>query len=208
MKQIFVHGLGQTPASWDKTILALGGREPPVCPDLAGLVRGREASYDNLYQAFSRLCAGTGGSVDLCGLSLGAVLSLHYAIDHPERVRSLVLIAPQYKMPKGLLRFQNLLFRGMPKTMFQQTGFEKADFIRLCGSMIKLDFSHSLTEITCPVLIVCGKKDAANQKAAAALSDILGTSQLHVLEDSGHEVNVDAPEALAKLLRGFSPWNT
>lgn len=203
MQQIFVHGLGQTPACWDRTILTLDGSEPPLCPDLAGLVRGREASYDNLYRAFSRLCAGTGGSVDLCGLSLGAVLSLHYAIDHPEQVRSLVLIAPQYKMPKGLLRFQNLLFRGMPKAMFQQTGFAKADFIRLCGSMITLDFSHSLTEITCPVLIACGKKDAANQKAAEALTGLLKNAELRMVEGAGHEVNVDAPEALAELLRGL-----
>lgn len=203
MKRIFVHGLGQTPASWDKTILALDGGETPVCPDLAKLVRDCETGYDNLYRAFSRLCAGTGGSVDLCGLSLGAVLSLHYAIDHPEQVCSLVLIAPQYKMPKGLLRFQNLLFRAMPKAMFRQTGFAKADFIRLCGSMAELDFSRSLTRITCPVLIVCGKKDAANQKAAEALSGLLKNAELQMVEGASHEVNVDAPEALASTLRNF-----
>ena len=39
----------------------------------------------------------------LCGLSLGAVLTLNYAIDHPDKVKALVLIAAQYKMPKKLL---------------------------------------------------------------------------------------------------------
>ena len=54
----------------------------------------------------------------------GGVLALNYAVDHPEKVQQLVLIAPQYKMTEKLLRFQNLLFRFMPDSMFQQMGFE------------------------------------------------------------------------------------
>ena len=63
--------------------------------------------------------------IDLCGLSLGGVLSLNYAIEYPHKINSLVLIAPQYKMPVNLLKVQNLLFRFMPKAAFQSTGFEK-----------------------------------------------------------------------------------
>ena len=35
--------------------------------------------------------------LNLCGLSLGAVLALNYAIDFPKKVNSLILIAPQYE---------------------------------------------------------------------------------------------------------------
>ena len=35
----------------------------------------------------------------LCGLSLGGVLALNYAIEHPEKIKGMVLIATQYKMP-------------------------------------------------------------------------------------------------------------
>lgn len=51
--------------------------------------------------------------------SLGAVLTLNYAIDHPDKVKALVLIAAQYKMPKKLLKVQNMLFHLMPNSAFQ-----------------------------------------------------------------------------------------
>ncbi len=203
MRQIYLHGLGQTPDSWKETIARLKAAENSVCPDLAGMIRGREASWQNLYAACSEFLDGFEEAVDLCGLSLGGVLALHYAIDHPEKVHSLVLIAPQYKMPRGLLRLQNILFRLMPKSAFQQTGFEKAQFLRLCGTMMDLDFSGSVQKITCPALVICGERDSANRKAAAELAGMLEHAELQIISGSGHEVNVDAPEALAEALRGF-----
>ena len=203
MKQVFVHGLGQLPAVWEKTLLNLRSGEEAVCPDLAALVRGREVDYGNLYKAFSDFCGGLDGPLDLCGLSLGGVLALHYAAARPENVRSLVLIAAQYKMPKGLLKVQNALFRLMPKGMFRQAGFEKGDFLRLCGSMAELDFTRQLSCVVCPALILCGERDAANRRASAELAGMLPNARLKVIKGAGHEVNADAPKALAEALRGF-----
>ena len=203
MKQVYIHGLGQTSESWEKTISRLKNREHIICPDLAGLIQTGEAEYTSLYLAFSDLCNRLDESLDLCGLSLGSVLALNYAIDYPERVHSLVLIAPQYKMPKGLLRFQNIIFHFMPQSLFKSTGFRKADFIRLCQSMIKLDFSKPVDKISCPVLIVYGERDGANKKAAMELSKALKDGTLKKISDAGHEVNTDAPETLSKLLRAF-----
>lgn len=203
MNQVYIHGLGQTPDSWNETISALDPGAAVLCPDLAGLVRGQDPTYQNLYRAFCAQCGGLEGPIDLCGLSLGAVLALNYAVDAPEKVRSLVLIAPQFKMPKALLRFQGLVFHFMPKSTFPQTGFGKNEFIRLNRSMLDLDFSRSLHNISCPVLIVCGEKDAANQKATAALDRMLKNSRLQIIQQAGHEVNVDAPAALAEALRLF-----
>lgn len=203
MKRVFIHGLGQSPAVWEKTILCLGSGEEAVCPDLAALVRGREADYGNLYEAFSGFCGGLDAPVSLCGLSLGGVLALHYAAEHPDNVRSLVLIAAQYKMPKGLLRVQNALFRLTPAPMFRRSGFEKRDLLRLCGSMEELDFTDRLSGVACPALILCGERDAANRKAAAELAGILPRARLREVRGAGHEVNADAPEALAEALRDF-----
>ncbi len=203
MRQIYLHGLGQTPADWEKTILLLGSAECGVCPDLAGLLQGQEAAYGNLYKALSKICDSFDEAIDLCGLSLGGILALNYAIDHPGKVHSLVLIAAQYKMPKGLLRFQNILFRFMPKTMFRQTGFGKAEFLRLCKTMAELDFSAALQKVACPVLVICGGKDAANRTAAGELAGLLGNAELQMIHGSGHEVNVEAPERLAEALRDF-----
>ena len=56
-----------------------------------------------MYAAFCDYCGDFSQSLNLCGLSLGAVLALNYAIDFPQRVNSLILIAPQYDMPKFLI---------------------------------------------------------------------------------------------------------
>jgi len=203
MRQIYLHGLGQTPADWEKTITQLGAVECSICPNLADLLQGQEAAYRNLYTAFSKICDSIDEAIDLCGLSLGGILALNYAIDHPEKVHSLVLIAAQYKMPKRLLRFQNMLFRFMPKTMFRQTGFGKAEFLLLCKTMMELDFSGSIQEVACPALVICGENDSANKKAAAELAGTLGNAELQMIHGSGHEVNVDEPGKLAEVLRGF-----
>ncbi len=203
MQQIYLHGLGQTPNSWKKTIMQLRPAAHSICPDLAELVQGQDATYQNLYKAFSEKCDGFDEKIDLCGLSLGGVLALNYACEHPEKVNSLVLIAAQYKMPKVLLRIQNILFQFMPKAMFQQTGFSKVDFLLLCKTMMELDFSNSIQKITCPTLVICGEKDSANKKAAVELAGIIKNAEFQVINGSGHEVNIEAPETLAGILYDF-----
>lgn len=203
MRPIFLHGLGQTPASWKKTIAQLEFAECCVCPDLAELCKGEQVSYQTLYEGFSKICDKFDEPLDLCGLSLGGVLALNYSIDHPEKVNSLVLIAAQYKMPKGLLKLQNFLFQLMPESMFQQTGFGKKQFIRLCKTMMELDFSSSLQKISCPTLILCGQRDSANKKAAKKLAELLKNAELQIISGSRHEVNLEAPEKLSEALCVF-----
>ncbi len=203
MKYLYLHGLGQTKDSWDRVVNATNELHNSICLNLAELVEGNNVIYMKLYTAFSKECGKEKEEMVLCGLSLGAVLALNYAIDHPNKVKALVLIAPQYKMPRKLLKFQNMLFRFMPKSTFQQTGFDKADFISLCDTMADLDFSDSLQKVTCPVLLVCGENDKANKKAAEELNRYLSHSSFHEILGTGHEVNREAPEKLATLLQEF-----
>lgn len=203
MRPIFLHGLGQTPASWEKTIAQLESAQDCVCPNLAKLYQGDNITYQNLYEGFSEICDEFDEPLDLCGLSLGGVLALNYTIDHPEKVNSLVLIAAQYKMPKGLLKLQNILFQLIPKSMFQQTGLGKKEFIRLCKAMMELDFSSSLQKVSCPTLILCGQRDSANKKASTELAGLLKNAKLQIIPGSGHEVNIEAPKKLSEALGVF-----
>ncbi len=203
MKNILIHGLGQTPSSWEKTIITMTSAEDCLCPDLTQFLHDKEAIYANLYQAFFQYCAEFEKSVNLCGLSLGGILALQYTIENPEKVNSLVLVGTQYVMPKRLLKFQNMIFHIMPDKAFQETGFGKKEFISLSKSMMDLDFSAALQEIECPVLLVCGKKDSANKRAAIEMRQQIPCAKLKLMESAGHEVNMDAPEELGKLLEGF-----
>ena len=203
MKYLYLHGLGQKPDSWNRVIKETKVSESSISLSLAGMLEGKSATYKELYSAFSSECDKENDGIVLCGLSLGAVLALNYAIDHPDKVKALVLIAAQYKMPKKLLKFQNMLFRLMPNSMFRQIGFKKADVISLCGTMAELDFRDSLHNVSCPVLIVCGEKDNANKKASKELCHYLNNSYFHELMKTGHEANIEAPEELAIVLQRF-----
>ena len=203
MKYLYLHGLGQKPDSWNKVIKETKVSESSISLSLAGMLEGKDVTYSELYSAFSEECDKENEAIVLCGLSLGAVLALNYAIDHPDKVKALVLIAAQYKMPEKILKAQNMLFHLMPNSMFRQIGFKKADVISLCGTMAELDFRDSLHNVSCPVLIVCGEKDNANKKASKELGRYLSKSSFHELLKTGHEVNIESPEKLAIVLQRF-----
>ncbi len=203
MELILIHGLGQTAASWDKTAAYLTDGATPVCPELSELFGSGKRTYNSLYKGFSEYCEGFSEPVNLCGLSLGAVLALNYAADNPQKVRSLTLIAAQYKTPELLMKLQSVIFRLMPERTFNDIGFAKKDFIELNDSMAKLDLSGRLGNISCPVLIACGEKDRANLKASRKLSQRLNGPEPVIIGGAGHEANIDKPKQLAELLTGF-----
>ena len=174
MKYLYLHGLGQKPDSWNRVIKETKVSKSSRSLSLSEMLEGKAATYKELYSAFSSECDKENEEIVLCGLSLGAVLTLNYAIDHPDKVKALVLIAAQYKMPE-----------------------------KLCGTMAELDFSDSLHKVSCPVLIVCGEKDNANKKTAKELCHYLNNSNFHELMKTGHEANIEAPEELAIVLQRF-----
>ena len=203
MKYLYLHGLGQTSANWDNVI-----RETEVADDSISLSLNamKHATYDELYSALIDEC-NKYDDIALCGLSLGAVLALNYALDNPNKVKRLVLIAPQYKMPKFLLKLQNLMFKFIPASSFDSIGFKKEDFISLCASMAKLDFSHSLDNISCPVLAVCGEKDNVNKKASKELVNHLKDANYLELLNTGHQANIESYKKLALNLNKFYQKN-
>lgn len=203
MSYIFIHGLGQQSSSWNQTISFMNLTDPWFSLDLMALLGHREATYSNLYQAFKEDCLSCPGELHLCGLSLGAVLALNFAIDHPEDVQSLVLIGGQYQMPKTLLKIQSVLFRLMPQRSFVKMGFKKEEFLRLTSTMSDLDFSAECGKIACPALIVCGEKDSANQRAAREMAKMFPCAEMTIIKNARHEVNIDAPKALAEALYDF-----
>lgn len=201
MRWVMLHGLGQTPESWKTVVQTAGLKTEACCPNLADWLGGGD--YSGLYQGLEEYCDRMDAPFFLCGLSLGGVLALQYAAEHPDRVAALALIGAQYVMPKRLLKVQNLLFSLLPERMFRETGMGKEKMIALTGSMMGLDFTEDLDRIRCPALVLCGERDRANRAAAQALGTRLPLGELSFVKGAGHEVNVDAPEALAAKLKKF-----
>lgn len=202
-KVILIHGSGHKASSWQKTLSFLDHQEDILCPELSAILNGREASFPNLRAAFAQYCAQAGVPVHLCGLSLGGILALDYALDHPENVKTLVLIGTPHKVPKFAFALQNVVFRLLPKSTFTSMAFDKKDTFALGNSMKNLDFSGRLGEVQCPTLILCGEKDGANLKSARFLAGHIPGAELQVLENTGHVVNEENPRALAERLNAF-----
>lgn len=200
MKYVLLHGMGQSASSWDKVISFLPDDTESVCPELSDFFTVGNCCYSKMYSVFCDYCDKFSEALNLCGLSLGAVLALNYAIDFPQKVNSLILIAPQYDMPKFLLKVQNVLFKFTPKSQFKDIGLTKKDFITLTNSMADMDFTKSLKKVSCPVFIFCGEKDNVNKKAAIKLAEKLPKAKFRTIKNSGHEVNIENPKSLAKLM--------
>ena len=201
--KIFVHGSGHKATSWDKTISYMTNNEDIVCPNLSSILKGKEASYENLYSSFVKYCSEIDGQIHLCGLSLGGILALNFTLDFPKKVKSLVLIGTPYKVPKLAFCFQNIIFRFLPKSIFETMAFDKKDTFVLGNTMKNLDFSDRVKNIKCPTLILCGKKDSANVKSAQFLSQNIKSAELKIIENTGHVVNEENPKVLAELLSEY-----
>ena len=96
---------------------------------------------------------------------------------------------------------QNFLFRLMPGKFFESNGITKKNMISLVNSMKHLDFSSDLERIKRPVAIICGEKDRANLRASKSLKELLPQSRLYIIPNTGHEINKENPEAIAKILK-------
>ena len=201
--KIFVHGSGHKATSWEKTISYMTNNEDIVCPNLSSILEGKEASYENLYSSFVKYCNEFDGQIHLCGLSLGGILALNFALDFPQKVKTLILIGTPYKVPKVAFSFQNIIFRFLPKSIFETMAFDKKNTFALGDTMKNLDFSDRVKNIKCPTLILCGKKDSANMKSADYLSQSIRSAELKIIENTGHVVNEENPKALADILNEY-----
>lgn len=203
MKKILIHGSGHKADSWNKVIAYMNNAKDIICPNLATILNGKEASYTNLYSSFAEYCNKTDRKIDLCGLSLGGILALNYAIDYPDKVEKLILIGTPHKVPKVMFSIQNVVFKFLPKSLFETMAFNKKDTFTLGNTMKSLDFSNRIHEIQCPTLVICGEKDSANIKSAYYLSENIKNAELKIIANTGHIVNEENPKELASVINEY-----
>ncbi len=203
MKKILIHGSGHKADSWNKVLSYMKDNKDILCPELSTILNGKEASYNNLYSSFVEYCGKMNGQIELCGLSLGGILALNYAIDYPDKIKSLVLIGTPHKVPKIMFNIQNVIFKFLPKRIFEEMAFNKKDTFILGNSMKKLDFSNKIQNISCKTLIICGEKDNANIKSAYYFAKNIKNARIEIIKNAGHILNEENPKQLSELLNKF-----
>lgn len=201
MTYVLVHGLGQDSSSW-KSVTGHLSEEVEI-PDLFDLLKGEDYRYQELYESFCKYLDNFSGTLDICGLSLGGLLALDYTKNHPDKVRSLILIGTPHRIPKLLYFIQGIIFHLMPNNAFKELGVSKKEFIKLSNSMTSLDIMNDVDKIKCKTLLICGSKDKADKPSLEPLHNAIKDSEVKIVEGAGHTVNEDKPEKLAQLI---SSW--
>lgn len=200
-KTILIHGLGQTSESYDDVLKYVKNKKEYDVFDLFNLKN--DINFKNIYDNFSKKMENYDGKINLCGLSLGGIIALKYTINNPEKVNKLILIATPDKTPKILFNLQIFIFKFLPESTFKSIGLNKSEVINLMKSCVDIDLRKDLKYIENPVLIICGKKDNINKLICSKMNKLILNSEFKIIENAGHEVNMDNPKKLAEIIDNF-----
>lgn len=200
---MFLHGLGERADAWTHQVSLLPAGRVGVVPPIPGLDDDERFTIEGAADAVLADLDRRGiRSARVCGLSLGAVIAARIAIDHPERVDSLLLSGGQVRPPRALVAAGSALVRVLPDSLAAPPGVERHRVLEALDEVGRVDLRADLARITAPTLVVCGSRDLANLPAARALAKGIPGARLHVMAGAGHHVHRDAPEEFAALVAG------
>lgn len=201
-----VHGLGQTPQSWQDQVTAMPAGFKAVAPWLRGLRPGRAQEFSVEGAADDVLALLNQHGVEqmsLVGVSLGAMVALDAAIRSPETVSHLVLAAGQVNPPRSVMRMQRLVFSMVPAKRLASMGVEKKRFLQALDQAATIDYRSRLGLVTARTLVIVGADDKANLTAARDLAAGIPGARLEVIPGVGHQPNVEDPAAFNALVWPF-----
>ena len=138
VKILFLHGLGQNKEAFDKTIENINFKDIENIDLIPN--NSKDLTFFDLVDMLENKIKGIKKPVIICGISLGAILAMELYFRNPQKIASLILIAPQYKIPKMLMNFQNLIFKIMPEKFFKKTKISKNNMISIASSIKNLDY--------------------------------------------------------------------
>jgi len=214
---VMVHGLliGSL-ASWYFTSApALARRHRVRVYDLRGhgLSEHATTGYDVRTMAGDLAAVAGTEPIDLVGHSWGALIALRFALDHPERVRRLVLVEAPLP-PSSVAEMAAFLEGGdlaaaLPAQM-RATGRRGERLVRALSRLV-LETSLvadlraerdpdpvELAHLRCPTLIVYGDRSTC-APGGARLAEAIPGSRHEVLA-GGHYLHLDARDALTGLI--------
>lgn len=203
---IFLHGLGETPQTWQDQVTALPEGRSAVAPWLRGTRPGRSVGFEMDAAAddvLALVSAHGAESALLCGQGLGALVALVAATRAPDAVAALVLTGALAVPSRAALRAQAAVLRFTPSATWRARGVDKAQVLETLGRLARVDLAGRIATVRAPALLVAGADDAAGVRAAGELGRHLPDSRLEVVPGAGARVPQEAPAAFNALLYSF-----
>jgi 3-oxoadipate enol-lactonase len=233
---VLLHGLGGDPSDWSAQIPALDGR-CVVIPDLRGFGASIDAtgpySVERHAEDLLGLLRHLGVEVvDLVGHSMGGAIALQFALDHPGRVRRMILVNSladfrlhgiarplEYGLRRLIiatlgLRILNrlLIWRNFPRG--DQAGIRamlrdrsasnrKAAYLQAMESLVCWSARDRLTDVRAKTLVVTGELDLTPVSEKTELIDRIPDAELAVVAGSRHGTPIGAAGAFNGLMLEF-----
>ena len=200
MKLIFLHGLGQSADSW-KEVQELLVDYPSEALELfpSGVATYQEAK-ERIYQYLSKETE----PFVLIGLSLGAALALELSSYDLPNLQALVLSGCPLKVAGNILFYiQLLIFKLLPKRVFEKQGADKALMVRVSEELKTLDLREIARNCPYPSLLICGSQDKPNLSSMKTIQELMPNSQFQIIPDGPHVLNKEKPKEFVENTRSF-----
>lgn len=228
---ILIHGAGGTHLFWPSEMRRLPGYRIHA-PDLPGHGksngRGQQSIRAYAEELVEWLAAMGVHSAVFVGHSMGGAIALTLALDFPEHVLGLGLVASGARMrvaPAILESAANPTTFHNAVEMIVASAFSPESSPRLIElasqrmaetrpSVLHGDFlacdafdeTERLAQIRQPALVVCGADDKLTPpRYSQFLADTLPNASLRMIPNAGHMVMLEQPQAVASALAAFLP---
>ena len=236
---LLLHGIGASHLVWNSVLPLLASNHRVLAPDLRG--HGRSPNPPGSHYTFEELEGDVlkllddheQPTVHLAGLSGGALLSLRLALDHPERVRSLVMISgmayadahtravaerwEETYRQDGPDAFALRALKDLYYPDWIEAHLDYADQLREVAQhldltpaimwaheMARFDERKRIASIHLPTLIVQAMDDqVVDASHGRILRQSIPGSQIRILAQTGHMVPLERPTELAEALLTF-----
>ncbi len=234
---LFLHGLGSSTRDWEFQVPAFAEKYSVITVDMRGHGQSDKPPGPYSIRQFSEDTAAFMRALGVApahviGLSMGGMIAFQLGVDHPELLRSLIIVnsAPIFK-PRGLkeklgAQQRILLVRlfGMKKIgeVLSQRMFPKPEqapirevfvqrwaendqraYLASMKAIFAFDISDRIDEITAPALMVSADDDYIPVAVKQAYAARMPDARVTVIPDSRHGLPVEKPDEFNRVALDF-----
>ncbi len=216
---VLVHGLADDHRAWRRTLPDLVLRHRVLLYDLRGHGQSTLGKPDGSLRQLGEDLVGLLDALEIqrariAGFSLGGTIAMRVAIDHPDRVDKLVLVATSSRVGRtaaGWYRERLSMVKNedswLRETLGRQSTADARGYGNACAAMAALfeaPLDPELGHIPAPTLIVASDLDQhCPPRAAEIIHAGIPGSRIELIKGAGHAVPVERPGELAAAMNRF-----